>query len=83
MHPYMLQKMAADHISDMHAEAAAQRLARLARRERRAARARRGGLQARSAAEGYAMPTAGAPSRATTDPVAGSDKRELASQRAA
>ena len=83
MHPYLLQKLAADHISDMRAQAAAQQLARVARRERRASRARRAGLRARSATGGHAMPTAGAPSRVPADPVAGGDKRELASQRAA
>jgi len=53
MHPYLLQQLAADHINDMHAEAAAQRLARQARKARRARRAARAqrdraGLRTRS-----------------------------------
>jgi hypothetical protein len=83
MHPYLLQKLTADHISDMHARAAAQRLARQARRERRAARARRADLRAHSAAPGRAMPTAGAGPRVSADPVATSDNWEPANRRAA
>jgi hypothetical protein len=79
MHPYLLERLAADHIGQMRAQAAADRLARQTRRDRRAAR--RAGVRARSGAAAPAMPPAGAHHRGP-DPVAG-EQRELARGRAA
>lgn len=78
MHPYLLQKLAAEHIKDMHAEAAAQRLTWQARRARRRAHAKRGPV----VLTGTAVPTGGGGTRESAGRAALSDHRGLGHGRA-
>ena len=85
MHPYLIQQLAADHIKDMHAEAAGRGRAAHARRARRAARTRRAriGLRTRPDLAGATTPAAGAMARESTGRAALTGQREPASPRAA
>ena len=83
MHPYLLQQLAADHIRDMHAEAAARGRAADARRARRAARRARVGLRTRPDLAGAVIAAPAAVTRESADHVALTDQRGPATRQAA